>query len=40
MTEQQLAGLAPAFGDYLWEFRGYLGAQRIQEQVRLYCRGS
>jgi SRSO17 transposase len=39
MTEQEIAGLGPAFAGYLGRFRGCFGQKRIAAHFDAYCRG-
>lgn len=39
MTEQEIAGLAPALASHLRRYRGHLGGQAVQEHIDTYCRG-
>src|SRR5262245_19613982 len=39
MTEQEIAGLGPAFANYLGRFRGCFGQKRTAAHFDTYCRG-
>jgi SRSO17 transposase len=39
MTEQEIAGLGPAFAGYLGRFRACFGQKRIAAHFDTYCRG-
>lgn len=39
MTEEEIAGLAPALQSQLQGYRRYLGGREIQEHIGTYCRG-
>lgn len=39
MTEEQIAGLAPALRGHLQSYQKYLGGKEVQEHIGTYCRG-
>jgi SRSO17 transposase len=39
MTDQEIAGLGPAFASYLGRFRGCLAQERTAAHFDTYCRG-
>jgi SRSO17 transposase len=39
MTEEQIAGLAPALRSFLHGYEDYLGGRAVREHVDTYCRG-